>query len=160
MQILRLADFGRCLRVFISWEFKLPSWTFLLGRGPPKNCKNDLTIKLDGNWSSFQLANSAPPLSVTDSAIAPSARMQSLWSESTPHENQNSQCSQKINGKATRNTPSNFWKLRGARLNKKTNEGHLPHEAYALLVCSRSFLNFRICSCVCLAGAQIASILQ
>ena len=34
-----------------------------------------LTIKLDGNWSSFQLANSAPPLSVTDSAIAPSARM-------------------------------------------------------------------------------------
>ena len=37
-----------------------------------------LTIKLDGNWSSFQLANSAPPLSVTDSAIAPSARMQQL----------------------------------------------------------------------------------
>ena len=34
-----------------------------------------LTIKLDGNWSSFQLTNSAPPLSVTDSAIAPSARM-------------------------------------------------------------------------------------
>ena len=34
-----------------------------------------LTIKLDGNWSSFQLANSAPPLSVTGSAIAPSARM-------------------------------------------------------------------------------------
>ena len=35
-----------------------------------------LTIKLDGNWSSFQLANSAPPLCVTDSAIAPSARIQ------------------------------------------------------------------------------------
>ena len=35
-----------------------------------------LTIKLDRNWSSFQLANSAPPLSVTDSAIAPSARIQ------------------------------------------------------------------------------------
>ena len=34
-----------------------------------------LTIKLDGNWNSFQLANSAPPRSVTDSAIAPSARM-------------------------------------------------------------------------------------
>ena len=34
-----------------------------------------LTIKLDRNWSSFQLANSAPPLSVTGSAIAPSARM-------------------------------------------------------------------------------------
>ena len=37
-----------------------------------------LTIKLDGNWSSFQLANSTPPLSVTDSAIAPSARMHPL----------------------------------------------------------------------------------
>ena len=34
-----------------------------------------LTIKLDGNWSSFQLANSTPPLSVTGSAIAPSARV-------------------------------------------------------------------------------------
>ena len=34
-----------------------------------------LTIKLDGIWSSFQLASSAPPLSVTDIAIAPSARM-------------------------------------------------------------------------------------
>ena len=37
-----------------------------------------LTIKRDRNWSSFQLANSAPPLSVTDSAIAPSARMASV----------------------------------------------------------------------------------
>ena len=35
-----------------------------------------LTIKRDRNWNSFQLANSAPPLSVTDSAIAPSARME------------------------------------------------------------------------------------
>ena len=34
-----------------------------------------LTIKLDKNWNSFQLTNSAPPLTVTDSAIAPSARM-------------------------------------------------------------------------------------
>jgi len=41
-----------------------------------KIARMTLTIKLDGNWSSFQLANSAPPLSVTDSAIAPSARMQ------------------------------------------------------------------------------------
>ena len=39
-----------------------------------KIARMTLTIKLDGNWSSFQLANSAPPLSVTDSAIAPSAR--------------------------------------------------------------------------------------
>ena len=36
-----------------------------------------LTIKLDGNWSSFQLANNTPPLSVTGSVIAPSARMPS-----------------------------------------------------------------------------------
>ena len=41
-----------------------------------KIARMTLTVKLDGNWSSFQLANSAPPLSVTDSAIAPSARIQ------------------------------------------------------------------------------------
>jgi hypothetical protein len=34
-----------------------------------------LAIKLDGNWNSFQLANSAPQICVTDSVIAPSARM-------------------------------------------------------------------------------------
>ena len=43
-----------------------------------KIARMTLTIKLDGNWSSFQLANSAPPLSVTDSALAPSARIASL----------------------------------------------------------------------------------
>ena len=32
-----------------------------------------MTIKLDGNWSSCQLTNSAPPLSITDSAISSSA---------------------------------------------------------------------------------------
>ena len=37
-----------------------------------------LTIKLNRNWNSFQLANSAPPLNVTDSAIAPSARIRKL----------------------------------------------------------------------------------
>ena len=42
---------------------------------PIKIARMTLTIKLDGNWSSFQLANCAPPLGVTDSAIAPSARM-------------------------------------------------------------------------------------
>jgi hypothetical protein len=42
---------------------------------PIKIARMTLTIKLDGNWNSFQLANSAPPLCVTDSAIAPSARM-------------------------------------------------------------------------------------
>ena len=42
---------------------------------PIKIARMTLTIKLNGNWNSFQLANSTPPLSVTDSAIAPSARM-------------------------------------------------------------------------------------
>ncbi len=50
---------------------------------PVKIARMTLTIKLDRNWSSFQLANSAPPLSVTDSAIAPSARM--LSSGGFPH---------------------------------------------------------------------------
>ena len=45
-----------------------------------KIARMTLTIKRDGNWSSFQLANSALPLSVTSSAIAPSARMESLVS--------------------------------------------------------------------------------
>ena len=40
-----------------------------------KIARMTLTIKLDGNWSSFQLANSAPPPSVTESAIALSARL-------------------------------------------------------------------------------------
>ena len=41
-----------------------------------KIARMTLTIKLDGNWSSFQLANNTPPLSVTGSVIAPSARME------------------------------------------------------------------------------------
>jgi hypothetical protein len=53
---------------------KLPFRT-CWAEAPIKIARMTLTIKLDGNWSSFQLANSAPPLSVTDSAIAPSARM-------------------------------------------------------------------------------------
>ena len=40
-----------------------------------KIARMTLTIKLDRNWNSFQLANRAPPLSVADSSIAPSARM-------------------------------------------------------------------------------------
>ena len=42
---------------------------------PVKIARMTLTAKLDGNWSSFQLANNTPPLSVTGSVIAPSARM-------------------------------------------------------------------------------------
>ena len=51
-----------------TWQ---PCWA----EAPGKIARMTLTIKLDRNWSSFQLANSAPPLSVTGSAIAPSARM-------------------------------------------------------------------------------------
>ena len=42
---------------------------------PIKIARMTLTIKLDGNWNSFQLANNTPPLSVTGSVIAPSARI-------------------------------------------------------------------------------------
>ena len=42
-----------------------------------------LTIKLDGNWNSFQVANSAPPLSATDSAMPLSARMRAKRKKST-----------------------------------------------------------------------------
>ena len=54
---------------------KFRKYTTKLGRSPRKIARMTFTAKLDGNWSSFQLANSASPLSVTDSAIAPSARM-------------------------------------------------------------------------------------
>ena len=49
--------------------------TRVVGPQPVNIARMALTIKLVRNWRSFQLANSAPPLSVTDSAIAPSARM-------------------------------------------------------------------------------------
>jgi hypothetical protein len=48
-----------------------------------KIARMTLTIKLDGNWNSFQLANNTPPLSVTGSVIAPSARMTVYKSYST-----------------------------------------------------------------------------
>ena len=61
------------LRLFLSFEniFVVLCWAEAL----LKIARMTLTIKRDGNWSSFQLANSALPLSVTSSAIAPSARM-------------------------------------------------------------------------------------
>ena len=63
--MLSIAD--RRIKVYICWaEARI------------KIARMTLTIKLDGNWSSFQLANSAPPLSVTDSAIAPSARIRRI----------------------------------------------------------------------------------
>jgi hypothetical protein len=52
---------------------------------PIKIARMTLTIKLDGNWSSFQLANNTPPLSVTGSVIAPSARMRTLHFSGARH---------------------------------------------------------------------------
>ena len=77
---------GLCPNVPHSAAVSCPRRQSTLGSGIPltrlswaearvKIAGMTLTIKLDGNWSSFQLANSAPPLSVTDSTIAPSARM-------------------------------------------------------------------------------------
>ena len=77
---------GRVFQLWLGWRC---CWATRRGQyvhsgachrwaeAPVKIARMTLTIKLDRNWSSFQLANSAPPLSVTDSAIAPSARM--LW---------------------------------------------------------------------------------
>ena len=64
--------FTQRLDIPLCWLMRI--W-WLLGRSPHKIARMTLTVKLDRNWSSFQLANSAPPLSVTDSAIAPSARI-------------------------------------------------------------------------------------
>ena len=77
----------------------------------------NLTIKLDGNWNSFQPANGAPPLSVTDSAIAPSARILSdaLIQRSLHHQSATQlvpcQC----------NTRGSVSKLKGAPPRRKIN---------------------------------------
>ena len=55
-----------------------------------KIARMTLTIKLDGNWSSFQLANNTPPLSVTGSVIAPSARMAKQAHQTWPLQGSNS----------------------------------------------------------------------
>ena len=69
-----------CLGLYIGWvtQFGFASCNYCWAKAPIKIARMTLTIKLDGNWSSFQLANCAPPLGVTDSAIAPSARMLSV----------------------------------------------------------------------------------
>ena len=62
--------------LLLDRERSAPELVFiLLGRSPRKIARMAAKAKLDGNWISFQLANSAPPLSVTDSAIAPSTRI-------------------------------------------------------------------------------------
>ena len=66
---IRLPFFKKCWAVAI--DYRMRCWA----EAHVKITRMTLTIKLDRNWSSFQLANSTPPLSVTGSAIAPSARM-------------------------------------------------------------------------------------
>ena len=51
----------------VQGEAQVISWA----EAPIKIARMTLTIKLDRNWNSLQLANSAPPLGITDSAIAP-----------------------------------------------------------------------------------------
>ena len=70
-------------------QWQREALTHRWAEAPIKIARMTLTIKLDGNWSSFQLANSAPPLCVTDSAIAPSARMALSVH---PHEQNSERC--------------------------------------------------------------------
>ena len=80
-----------------SWLLRAGArgWPFPLCRGsswrrwaeaPIKIARMTLTIKLDGNWSSFQLANNTPPLSVTGSVIAPSARIRHAGGAERPQQ--------------------------------------------------------------------------
>jgi hypothetical protein len=63
---MRDANVSRTVRA----PLEIPRWTEV--RSKIANCS--ITEQLDGNWSSFQLANSTPPQGVIDRAIAPSAR--------------------------------------------------------------------------------------
>ena len=60
-----------CQSMTLLERFSCYCWA----EAPIKIARMTLTIKLDGNWSSFQLANSTPPQSVIDNAIAPPARI-------------------------------------------------------------------------------------
>ena len=65
-------DLARPQPTFLAYPclpFDCPSLQGGWAKAPIKIARMTLTIKLDGNWSSFQLANSAPPLSVTDSCL-------------------------------------------------------------------------------------------
>ena len=68
----------------LSALIRRTQWTDIWVETLSKIARMILTTKLDWNWSSFQLANSASPLSVTDSAIAPSARMHGQSRTATP----------------------------------------------------------------------------
>jgi hypothetical protein len=68
-----------CCTPVLSWTSStVPIGRIYLASRPLKIASTADGSVENGNWSSFQLANSAPPLSVTGSAIAPSARMISV----------------------------------------------------------------------------------
>ena len=56
-------------------ETLLCCFILMVGQVPIKKLREGSQTQLDGNWSSFQLANSTPPLGVIGNAIAPSARI-------------------------------------------------------------------------------------
>jgi hypothetical protein len=87
-----------------------------------------LTIKLDGNLSSFQVADSIILLSVTDSAIAPSARMHELRAIRVPSRNETSKAAKTL--RATEHTSS--MPLRAARVGQQRLLGKGSHETKAL----------------------------
>ena len=67
--------FDRACKLNIKARVDKAMHRYCWAEAPVKIARMTLTIKLDGNWNSFQLANNTPPLSVTGSVIAPSARM-------------------------------------------------------------------------------------
>ena len=72
--LLKYLSFWNCSNSrMASWRSRQLDFSWAVAR--IKIARVILAIRLDWNWSSFQLASSAPPLSVTDSAIAPSARI-------------------------------------------------------------------------------------
>ena len=80
---------------------------------PPTNARMTLTIKVDRNWNSFQIAISAPPLSVTDRAIAASARMRAKRKMSTAS---SFVCSRALFVPCSGNVESHHTELRGTLL--------------------------------------------
>ena len=87
-----------------------------------------MTIKLDGNWNSFRLANSVPPLSVSDSAVAPSARMHELRTVQVPSRNETSKAAQTL--RAMEHTSS--MPLKAVKVRQQRLLGRGSHETKAL----------------------------
>jgi hypothetical protein len=89
--------------------------------------------------------------------LCPAKQVDSLWSESTPQKKSKSSMQPKKQRKNYQKYSQQFLEAARRTLDKNTNEGHLPHEAYALFfVCSRSFhpqLVFVLVNvCVCVFG--------